>query len=134
MTALTLENRLAIHELIARYSHCVDNDRGVEWSELFTADGRLDGMEPPLVGREAFVRQSEKLRSGPTEYRHIISNVYILPGATDEQAVARAYGTVADWATVPAAMAIFVEYRFELVRRADGWKIARLLIERPYAK
>jgi len=132
MTALSLENRLAIHELIARYSHCVDNYRGVDWSELFTEDGSLVGMEPPLVGREAFVRQSDKLRAGPTEYRHIISNVYILPDATDEQAVARAYGTVVDWAASPASVAIFVEYRFELVKRGDSWKIARMSIDRPY--
>ena len=134
MTALSLENRLAIHELIARYSHCVDNYRGVEWSNLFTEDGCLVGMEPPLVGREAFVNQSDKLRAGATEYRHIISNVYILPDATDEQAVARAYGTVADWATTPATLAIFVEYQFELVKRGADWKIARLSIDRPYQR
>jgi 3-phenylpropionate/cinnamic acid dioxygenase small subunit len=132
MTALSLESRLAIHELIARYSHWLDNYRGVDWSELFTEDGSLVGMEPPLVGREAFVRQSDKLRAGPTEYRHIISNVYILPDATDEQAVARAYGTVVDWAASPVAVSIFVEYQFELVKRGDGWKIARMSIDRPY--
>jgi len=134
MSALSLENRLAIHELIARYSHCVDNYRGVEWSELFTEDGSLVGMEPPLVGREAFVRQSDKLRAGPTEYRHIISNVYILPDASNEQAVARAYGTVTDWAAAPAVLAIFVQYQFELEKRGGDWKIARLSIDRPYQR
>jgi hypothetical protein len=134
MTTISVENRLAIHELIAQYSHCVDNYRGTEWSELFLEDGRLDGVETPLVGRQAFVEQSDVLKAGPTEYRHIITNVYLLPGATDEQAVALAYGTVADWAFSPPIMSIFVEYRFELINRGDEWKIARVHINRPYEK
>src|SRR5262245_61069504 len=114
MTTISVENRLAIHELIAEYSHRVDNYRGKDWSELFLEDGRLDGVEPPLTGRQAFVDQSHRLKAGPTEYRHLITNVYLLPGATDEQAVAMAYGTVADWALSPPVMSIFVEYCFEL--------------------
>ena len=134
MTSISVENRLAIHELIAEYSHRVDNYRGKDWSELFLEDGRLDGVEPPMIGRQAFVDQSNRLKAGPTEYRHLITNVYLLPGATDERAVAMAYGTVADWATSPPVMAIFVEYRFELVKRSDGWKIARMAINRPYER
>lgn len=132
MTTISVENRLAIHELIAEYSHRVDNYRGIEWSELFLEDGRLVGVEPPLVGRQAFVAQSDSLKAGPTEYRHIITNVFISPGATDERAIALAYGTVADWAFSPPIMAIFVEYRFELVNLDDGWRIAELEIKRPY--
>jgi 3-phenylpropionate/cinnamic acid dioxygenase small subunit len=131
---ISVENRLAIHEFIAAYSHTVDNYRGQEWSEMFTEDGRLVGMEPPLVGREAFIAQSDKLRAGPTEYRHLITNVCVLPGATDEQASAIAYGTVADWAQSPPVMAIFVEYRFDLVKQGGAWKIARMEINRPYSK
>lgn len=134
MTTISLENRLAVHELIAEYAHCVDNYRGQAWSELFLEDGRLIGVEPPMLGRQAFVEQAARLKAGPTEYRHVITNVYLLPGATDERAVAMAYGTVADWAVSPARMAMFVEYRFALVRRGDNWKIAEIEINRPYEK
>ena len=134
MTAISVENRLAVYELIAEYSHRVDNYRGEAWSELFVEDGRLIGVEPALEGRQAFVEQSKRLKAGPTEYRHIITNVYLLPGATNERAVAKAYGTVADWAQSPPAMAIFVEYRFDLIKRGDGWKIAEMEINRPYQK
>lgn len=134
MTSISVANRLAIHELIAEYSHRVDNYRGEEWSELFLEGGRLVGVEPPMVGRQAFVNQSARLKAGPTEYRHLITNVFVLPGATDERAEAKAYGTVADWAVSPPVMSIFVEYRFELVRRGDAWKIAELAIQRPYHK
>jgi hypothetical protein len=131
---ISVENRLAVHELIAEYSHRVDNYRGQEWSELFIEGGRLIGVEPPMVGRQAFVDQSERLQAGPTEYRHLITNVYLLPGATDTEATAKAYGTVADWAVTPPVMAIFVEYRFSLVKQGAQWKIAEMEINRPYQK
>jgi hypothetical protein len=134
MTRISVENRLAVHELIAEYSHRVDNYRGEAWSELFVEAGRLIGVEPALEGRQAFVNQSNNLQAGPTEYRHLITNVYLLPGATDQRAVAMAYGTVADWALSPPAMAIFVEYRFDLVKQGDEWKIAEIEINRPYQK
>jgi len=134
MTTISTEDRLAIHELIAEYSHRVDNYRGEDWSELFLENGRLEGVDPPLVGRQAFIKQSETLKAGPTEYRHLITNIYLPPGATDEQAVALAYGTVTDWAVSPPQLAIFVEYRFELVRREKAWKISQISINRPYEK
>jgi hypothetical protein len=132
MTTISVENRIAVHELIAEYSHRVDNYRGKEWSELFLEDGRLIGVEQPLLGRKAFVDQSNRLKTGPTEYRHLITNVYVLPGATDTAATAKAYGTVADWAVVPPVMALFVEYRFSLVKQGEQWKIAEMEINRPY--
>lgn len=132
MTTISVDNRLAVHELIAEYSHCVDNYRGEAWAALFEKGGRLVGVEPPLVGRQAFIDQSARLKAGPTEYRHLITNVYLLPGASNMKAEAMAYGTVADWAVSPPAMAIFVEYKFSLVKQGDSWKIAEAAINRPY--
>lgn len=134
MPNISLENRLAIHELIARYSHEVDNYRGAGWADLFLEDGRLIGIEEPLLGRAGLLGQVEKLRSGDTEYRHSITNVYLEPGATDERAVARAYGLVSDWAGNPPVLAIFADYRFEVVRAGEQWKIAELTVNMPYAE
>ena len=132
MTTISVENRLAIHELIAEYSHCVDNYRGEDWAGLFLEDGKLVGTDNPFLGRQALIDQSDALKRGPTEYRHVITNVFIEPGAKDEHAVASAYGTVVDWAKKPPLMSIFVEYRFELVKRDDKWQIAELRVHMPY--
>lgn len=132
MTTISVENRLAIHELIAEYSHCVDNYRGEDWADLFLEDGKLVGTDNPFFGRQALIDQADTLKNGPTEYRHLITNVFIEPGATDQHAVAQAYGTVADWAEKPAVMSIFVEYRFELVKREERWQIAELKVYMPY--
>lgn len=133
MPGISLENRVAIHELIAQYSFRVDNYRGEDWADLFLPEGRLVGPGVELIGKAGFVSKSEQLKAGPTEYRHVITNIFVAEGSNDERAVAHAYGTVADWATTPAAMAIFVEYRFELVNRGDCWKIAEMRVHMPYA-
>lgn len=132
MTAISLENRIAVHELIAEYSHHVDNYRGKEWSELFVEGGKLLGEGIALQGRQAFIAQAQSLKAGEMEYRHSITNVYLEPGSDNERAFARAYGLVSDWAKTPPLMAIFVEYRFELVKLAGQWKIAEMHVHMPY--
>lgn len=134
MATISLENRIAVHELIARYSHEVDNYRGEAWADLFLEDGKLVGIEEPLVGRQGFLGQVEKLLAGATEYRHSITNIYLEDGATDERAVARAYGLVSDWATRPPLLSIFADYRFEVVRVGECWKIKELTVNMPYAE
>lgn len=132
MTEITLENRLAVHELIAKYSHHVDNYRADEWASLFLDDGEMVGIPQPLVGRQAFIGQCEKLKQGPTEYRHSITNIYLEADSTNDHAVAHAYGLVSDWAATPPLLSIFVEYRFDVVKLDEGWKIAELAIHPPY--
>ena len=132
MTMISLENHMAIHELIAEYSHCVDNYRGEDWADLFLADGKLVGTDNPFLGRKALIDQAATLKAGPTEYRHIITNVFRQPGATDEQATASAYGSVVDWATRPPPISIFVEYTFNLVNLGGKWQIAELRVDMPY--
>ena len=46
---LSLEDRLAIGELIARYCHCVDRGRWEDFPELFAAAVPLLGWEVPFI-------------------------------------------------------------------------------------
>lgn len=132
MSEISLQNRMAIHELIAEYSHHVDNYRGEAWANLFVEEGKLLGIPNPMIGRQAFIDKALELRNGEKEYRHSITNVYLEPGATNELAVARAYGLVSDWAKAPPVIAMFVEYRFEVINRNDDWKIMEMHVHRPY--
>ncbi|WP_317930827.1 nuclear transport factor 2 family protein [Halioxenophilus sp. WMMB6] len=132
MTNITLENRLAIYELLAEYSHHVDNYRGKEWSELFIEGGKLVGPDILIEGRQAFVDKAQTLKDGVYEYRHSITNIYLEPESNNEQAVARGYGLVSDWAKKPAELAIFVEYRFQVVKQDERWSIAEMRVNMPY--
>ncbi len=132
MSGISLQNRLLIHELIAEYSHHVDNYRGEAWANLFVEEGRLLGIPNPMIGRQAFVDKEQDLQRGEKEYRHSITNVYMEPGATDERAMVRAYGLVSNWAKTPPEMAMFVEYRFEVINVNHDWKILEMYVDYPY--
>lgn len=65
MTKNSLQDRIAICELKARYCRLLDTKRWVDWIELFTEDFLLDTQEaggpPPIKGRAdaiAMVRQT----------------------------------------------------------------------------
>lgn len=132
MSELSLENRLLIHELIAEYSHHVDNYRAEEWADMFLEEGKILGFQPPVIGPDGFFKQVRWLKRGKTEFRHSITNIYLEAGATNEHVFACAYGLVTNWAEKPAELAMFVEYRFEFVKRGERWKIALLTAHFPY--
>lgn len=132
MSGISLENRLEIYELIAEYSHHVDNNRGEQWAAMFTPEGCLVGGGIEIRGTEGFLKQSRWLARSKTEYRHSITNIYLESDADNEKAVANAYCLVSDWATVPAEVALFVEYRFSVVRQSGSWKIAEVQVNMPY--
>lgn len=133
MSAISLANRLAIYELLAEYSHHVDNYRGEAWAALFMEGARLEC--PPLddvIAPQGIVEQARFLQKSRWEYRHSMTNIFLEPGATDCRATVNAYGLVTDWATKPAKAALFVEYRFELVNCDGQWKIAHERVHAPY--
>ncbi len=132
MSVISLENRLAIHELIAEYSHHVDNYRGENWASLFIDGGRLVGPGIEVIAPQGFIDKAQELKRGDKEYRHAISNIYLEADSNNERATANAYGVVSDWANKPAEMSIFVEYRFDVIKQGERWKIALMRVHMPY--
>ena len=49
----TLEDKLAIEELIARYNHSIDSGDMVTWLDCWTEDAVMDGIGKYLVGKAA---------------------------------------------------------------------------------
>ncbi len=91
--ALTLEDRLAVQDLMVRYAYCIDVDcTEEEWLDLFTEDAV---MTSPLggshVGVEGFKQFRGKFlaRRGKTQIRHVITNM-LVDGAGGE-ATLKAY-------------------------------------------
>jgi hypothetical protein len=79
MPQLSTEDRLAIGEVIARYSHCVDRARWDELVELFSEDCRLDLSQVLglYVGRPGVRKFVETMRALPITMRHLTSNVVL---------------------------------------------------------
>lgn len=132
MSDISLQNRLAIYELIANYCYQVDNYHGEEWAALFVEGGKLLGKDYEFVAPDGFIRQARWLKKQPMEYRHHITNIFLDAGASDDHAVVNAYGLVTDWAQTPVKIDMFVEYRFELVCKDGRWRIAELRVHTPY--
>ena len=70
--SLTVEDRLEIHELYARYAYAFDSNDGASWADVFTADGRfLRPGEPDIVGSdalEAFVGERNAMAPGVSHH------------------------------------------------------------------
>jgi len=132
VSTISLENRIEIYELIAKYAHFCDAYESEQWADLFVADGQLVSGATVLAGREVLINRVEELRRNDDGLRHDIANIYLEPGMTDEHATAKAYGIVTSWAKSPPEMTIFADYSFELVNREGEWKIKLLNVLRPH--
>lgn len=78
---VSVEDRLAIQDLIARYAHYVDNGLGDAWASTFTSDGVLEYHGIPVRGRDelaAFAAQD--LGFYPT---HFVGNTIMVQVAPD---------------------------------------------------
>jgi 3-phenylpropionate/cinnamic acid dioxygenase small subunit len=92
---MDIELQLRIENLLARYAHCIDDDRLEEWPEFFVAEGRYRvttaenlerGLPLPIIyadsrammrDRVAALRQANIYE--PQRYRHLVSSVLIEP-------------------------------------------------------
>jgi len=75
--ALTVEDRLEITELVARYNHAVDSGDGKAFADTFTDDGALDAAGRVIEGRAALASFAERLPKSVRAPRHIASNLLV---------------------------------------------------------
>jgi len=123
--ALTIEDKLAIHELASAYCHLIDAGRGPEWADLFTEDGVFEIVDLITTeGREALVANATVFPEMMPGVRHIVHNVWVTEGSTTDTATMLAYlsnlraGDKTEWVQTGI-------YKDDLVRTPDGWRFAR---------
>lgn len=121
--SLSIEDRLTIHELLARLDHAVDSQDWDAYLALFTADASLDpGFAPPVSGPpaiRAFLVASEGSTRGK---RHVASNIVV--DGQGSGATARSYLTVIEREDIPSVVATAV-IEDHLVKGEDGWRVAK---------
>jgi hypothetical protein len=91
MSQLTAEDRLAIHELMAVYSRCIDFGRWEELPELFTEDCTLDfgAVMGEHHGKEGVRGFADMLAKTGLTMRHYVTNCIV--GGDGERAEATTY-------------------------------------------
>ncbi len=121
--SLSLEDRLAIHELLALHGHLMDDGALDRLGDLFTADVGYDlegfGLGV-LVGIDA-VRHAALAVGERNPVGHHVTNVIIVSSdANGESAMVRSkgIGILADGSCGS------VNYEDVVIRQPDGWRIA----------
>jgi len=123
--ALTIEDRLAITELIALHGHFCDSGELARLADVFTRDVTYDlsdvGM-PALTGLDAVVAKGWELGDA-NPVGHHVTNV-VVDELPDGRARARSKGI-----SIGAdGRAGSVTYDDSLVRGPDGWRIAHRVV------
>jgi 3-phenylpropionate/cinnamic acid dioxygenase small subunit len=111
---------LAIHDLLARYGHVVDDADWQRLAEVFSEDGEIDLQ---ALGRGT-ARGSEELRACFADLDHPLAhhttNVTIEPDGEQRARIRCKYLVVSDDGRARTG-----EYHDDVVRTPAGWRIER---------
>jgi len=132
MAALTVDDRLAITQLLATYCRMIDRGQWEELRALFTSDCRLDfGARMGVHEGEGGVRRfTETLRATGLLMRHYTMNVIVTGDGTRARAESHLLAI-----TGPPGSAMLTTgfYEDELVKSDGRWRfrVRRALIDLP---
>lgn len=120
---IAIEDRIEIHEILARLDHAVDAGDWDTYLSYFEPDATMDpGFAPPSAGLEA-IRQFLNASEGNTRgKRHVATNVVVDGNASE--ALARSYLTVIEREDIPKVVATAV-IEDTLVKRDGRWRVTR---------
>lgn len=119
--SLTIEERLAAHELLARLDHAVDAQDWDRYLSHFALDARMEpGFAPPVEGLAAIREFLVATEGGTRGKRHIASNVIL--DEVGAHVVATSYLLVIEREDVPKVVATAC-ITDTLVRRDGSFKV-----------
>lgn len=125
------EDRLAIHEVLARSVHGLDERKPEMIEACFTPDASFElvitGAEPipAFEGREAIMQlMVDSMNAHSEDRRHVISNIFIETATPDQASVV---STLAAFQAEDGRIQVMTSgvYRDELKKTAAGWQIER---------
>ncbi len=128
---LSVDDRLAILDLAARYSHATDYSDAEALADTFTDDGIFEvaGMGEPRQGRAAHLAAGSAPRPPGVVMRHFISNP-VIEGDGDA-ATMKLYVEVKNVAAEGKPLLVGCYYD-ELRRENGAWKFAHRRVEVDY--
>jgi len=128
----SIEDRLAILELIGRYSHTADGSDPEAYAGVFTADGVFHGRagqpdEIILKGRDklrAFHHRAMQQRTARQTRHHQSTTIFL--ELTAVRALTRTYllTTAGSLGDSPPMTGLTSIYEDEMIKTLEGWRIA----------
>ena len=132
MAQLSTEDRLAIHEIMAKYCQAIDLNRWEEFPSLFTEDCRLDfgNLMGVFEGPEGVQRFTDMMRNLGLFMRHYNTNM-VLRG--DSERVQSESYVLAITGPPGSSHQTTGRYEDELVKVGGSWRIRvrRALLDQP---
>lgn len=116
--ALTVEDRLDILDLLARYAHAIDDGTPEEWADCFTDDAEFDARPVAHCHSRQELIEFCRMVAGGT--RHWTCNVVI--DGDGERATAKLFLLSLRPGRTPQPGPTAI-YRDRLRKTADGWRI-----------
>lgn len=128
---LTVEDKIAIQELIARFAHCSDYADWAGLEKLYAPDvtTEMEGLAISYSGiAEQIKHAKESDRQAGGKNRHYNFNLYI--EEEKGEVFANYFFMNVNAGSAPMAAQIVVSGRMKdtVVKTADGWKIARRFV------
>ena len=124
---LTVEDRLEITDLVARYNHAVDRGDGEAFADTFTDDGALDAAGRLIEGRAALAAFAKGLPGSVRVPRHIASNLVMEGDGEAGQATLAAYVQMYALAGDPPRQEVVASglYDDQLAKVDGRWRFVR---------
>ena len=124
-TTIDVADRLALHELAARYGNAIDDRDWLRLVTVFTADARYElagfgRMDCVLVGSQAICEFMAASTAHPIA--HHVTNIEVDATAAETRMFSKIVGTL------PGGKAGSADYRDVVTRTADGWRIASRVV------
>jgi SnoaL-like domain len=118
--AVSIEDRITIHELIALHGHLVDTGQLARLSEVFTYDVVYDltAMSGPTLHGVQAVSEAAQRLGDRNPVAHLVTNTVVTVDGEQVLARSKFLGVQRD-GSVGSGM-----YNDELRRTPDGWRIA----------
>jgi len=130
ISAIDHPTRVEVQELLSRYCHYLDHDRGDCWAKLFTHDGVFEDSDGLVLRGHGELGSLPSIiaRDGGGMLRHMVSSIIVDRCATSRDLVVSAYGPVADLRG-DGGISTFYDYQV-LINRVPAWRIARIVATR----
>jgi len=125
MKEISIEDFVALQNLVGKYQWLVDGGDSDGWASLWTEDGIFSGgATEPFAGHEALRKVPAWVKQGwGGGLRHHAGSLYMEYGSSTDEAVVHYYNLVTTWNEAPPKLFTFAVSEMRLVRRSGQWKI-----------